>query len=788
MMKERISVLEQMIRKMLASILCISLSLCTAPAAFAEDSGDVLKAVYSAPEMQEVGELSVTHPAPEPEETAFEPAEVRTVTSSLMERTEPEPVDMHPADTEILTEKPLFDEATYQPEGLVARQEQAASDWKENGEMIASSTAGAVMTFAQLRQKFPAGKYWNHAHNPGNAKAQNYADGWTDIPCPESHTDMIDTELQTCNAYWPGEYMIGLQCYGYADKLGFDATGTDPETWEKRNYSGALYDLKAGDIVRIDNGSGGQHSIFVIDVEGEKVIYTDCNEGGTCVIRWDQTTTKTDLANHFVYVKVCPTTAFVQDEYCHCSANNSGTYVTTSQLSIYSTHKLSGSTVGTIPKGESVSVSMGDASLCHVSYRGISGYADPRYLSRQAGAVIQADWNFLSLTMPDNATSTVRLYCSGNLPNRYRITADIIGGSRLDWVDWQTQTCGVFTVTDVQPVDGKIIFYLRDEYEQIVASCELPVKVNVARTTLTIDDSYQREVIGINADETNNTTLKLTAGGYLPDAYSFQILQCSYDICRFSWPGDWYGSSHDLNIEAGYQGDCTIVVGLLCQNVVRAAASIHLTVTGTVSVVPLLGRVNINLPDVPERVVTYLFQGILPRNFDFYVTNISTNALSTENSGDFYDRDGTLAIDMKVKGNYSGSGTITSKLWDAQYPDNKPVKTTIVLPVTVWQRRMNHEGLVLPEQITEISDSSFMNTGASSVIVPDGVVKIGSSAFAGNRSLSEIYLPASVTAIDANAFAESGRFTVFGLPGSLAEEYAINNQYDFVPVTSRPKA
>ena len=143
---------------------------------------------------------------------------------------------------------------------------------------------------------------------------------------------------------------------------------------------------------------------------------------------------------------------------------------------------------------------------------------------------------------------------------------------------------------------------------------------------------------------------------------------------------------------------------------------------------------------------------------------------------------------MKVKGNYSGSGTITSKLWDAQYPDNKPVKTTIVLPVTVWQRRMNHEGLVLPEQITEISDSSFMNTGASSVIVPDGVVKIGSSAFAGNRSLSEIYLPASVTAIDANAFAESGRFTVFGLPGSLAEEYAINNQYDFVPVTSRPKA
>ena len=779
-MKERPRFSGSLINKTLSILLCLCLGLGAVPPAYGDGTGEPVQATYSAPELSDPGELSVTHPAPE--SIDVDVSETRTITSEPMTRPDNPSVEPAPDDAESQEESLLFDEASYQPEELVALQDQAAAEWLESREGLRAASAGVVMTFSQLRQKFPAGKYWNHAHNPGNAKEQNYADGWTDIPCPQSHTDMIDTELQTCNAYWPGKYMIGTQCYGYADKLGFDATGTDPETWEKRPYSGALYDLKAGDIVRIDNGSGGEHSIFVIDVEGENVIYTDCNSGGTCVIRWDQTTTKSDLASHFVYVKVCPTSAFVQDEYCHCSANASGIYVATRNLTIYRTHKLSGATAGTIPSGASVSVSMADAALCHIYYNGISGYADARYLSKQQGAGIQTNWNFLSLTIPDTPDATVRIYCSGNLPDRYKITAELSGGSRLDWVNWETPTCAVFTVTAVQPVDGKIIFYLQDDREQTVASCELPVKVNVGRTTLTIDDTYLREVLTVNADQTPSRRFKITAGGYLPDAYSFKILQYSYDICRFSWPGDWYGSSHDLNIEFGYQGDCTIVVGLVCQDVVRAAASIHLKVTGTAYVVPLLSRVNLNLPAVKERTVTYLFKGVLPRNFAFYVAAISSNAFSTENSGDFYDRGGTLAIDMKVKGNRSGSGTITETLWDTQYPDNRVEIMTLTLPVTVWQRSISRQGLVLPKNITEITDSSFMNTGASCVVLPDGAKKIGISAFAQNRSLTEIYIPSTVTTIENDAFTGSKKFTIFGAADSFAEKYAIDNQYDFVPV------
>ena len=774
-------------KKILSVILCFCLftSMATGACADGNDISGDFQVEYQAPALHDVGELSVTYNAPEQHDT-FDPTVERTLIGETMigqeENAQVLAEEAHFADSEEIP----FDEASYQPEELVERQDQAAAAWREESRESGTRrrASGARMSFSQLRAKYPSGKYWNHANNPGNTKEFNNADSWTDIPCPESHTDMIDTELQTCNAYWPGDYMIGLQCYGYADKLGFDATGIDPETWEKKTYSGALYDLKAGDIVRINNNSGGQHSIFVIDVEGEKVIYTDCNEGGTCIIRWDQKTTKSELASRFEYQKICPIDAFVEDEYCHCSSNCFGVYTASRQLNIFAAHKLNGSVVGSIPGGANVSVNAGDAELFHVSYNGISGYADARYLSKRADAVLQPNWNILSLTIPDHQTERVRLYCSGSLPSRYSISADFVGGISLAWVGWEGNTCGVIDVTALQPVDGKVVFYLCNESGQRVAACELQVKINTARTFLSIDGNYLRKGYSIDADRQNSTTIRLTAGGYLPDSFSFWILRTTYDICKFSWPGDWKdnGLSHDLSIEAGYQGDSKIIVGLVCQNTVRATAEIDLTVSGTVHVVPVPDKVNLNLPDVKERTVTYLVTGVLPRQFGLWVTDISGNSFSTENSGDFYDRDGTLAIDMKVKGVRAGSGNITSKLWDSQYADNQVVKAICVLPVTVWQRSMAKPNFVIPPRVESISDETFSSINATTVRIPYGVTRIGSKAFASNRALSEIYIPASVTSIESDAFEGVSGLTVFGASGSYAELYSNDKKFNFVPV------
>ena len=65
-----------------------------------------------------------------------------------------------------------------------------------------SVNAASNMTLRQLQAKFPAGKYWNHANNPGAEESRNNPDGWTDLPCP--YHDLNDNSyfrsgITTCN-------------------------------------------------------------------------------------------------------------------------------------------------------------------------------------------------------------------------------------------------------------------------------------------------------------------------------------------------------------------------------------------------------------------------------------------------------------------------------------------------------------------------------------------------------------------------------------------------------------
>ena len=86
------------------------------------------------------------------------------------------------------------------------------------------SAQAAGMTFAQLREKYPDGKYWNHL--TGQA---NNPDGWTDTPC--SHSTGSKAE---CNEFIDGRY-IGIQCAGYAMKLGYDIREVTDEVFSGKN-------------------------------------------------------------------------------------------------------------------------------------------------------------------------------------------------------------------------------------------------------------------------------------------------------------------------------------------------------------------------------------------------------------------------------------------------------------------------------------------------------------------------------------------------------------------------
>ena len=153
-----------------------------------------------------------------------------------------------------------------------------------------------------LRQKFPNGKYWNHAPTQGNTahNSVNNQDGYTDVPCPKHKN--CGEPTQTCNGYAPNGKETSWQCMGYANKCGYDVTGYDPEwsnMWKKTTNKDDLKNLKKGDIVRYKNDG---HSIYIIDVSGNTVTYTDCNSNGHCIIRWDAKIEKSELKKSLTYI------------------------------------------------------------------------------------------------------------------------------------------------------------------------------------------------------------------------------------------------------------------------------------------------------------------------------------------------------------------------------------------------------------------------------------------------------------------------------------------------------
>lgn len=137
------------------------------------------------------------------------------------------------------------------------------------------------MTLQQLQDKFPDGKYWNG----GNV------DSYTTSPCPSHATTAY------CN-----HYDNASQCYGFALKLGWDAYGTNPRTWNYSTSSSYVDSLKPGDIVdnsgSLRSESDPYHTVFVIGVTDTEIMVGECNKGGNCIIKWGRTISKSAIKNY----------------------------------------------------------------------------------------------------------------------------------------------------------------------------------------------------------------------------------------------------------------------------------------------------------------------------------------------------------------------------------------------------------------------------------------------------------------------------------------------------------
>ena len=96
--------------------------------------------------------------------------------------------------------------------------------------------------------------------------------------------------------------------------------------------------------------------------------------------------------------------------------------------------------------------------------------------------------------------------------------------------------------------------------------------------------------------------------------------------------------------------------------------------------------------------------------------------------------------------------------------------------------------VTIGNSVTSIDNSAFYGcTGLTSVTIGNSVTSIGNEAFHGCTGLTSVIIPDSVTSIGNRSFGYVGNFedkidgfTIYGVPGSAAEQYANDNGFTFI--------
>lgn len=188
------------------------------------------------------------------------------------------------------------------------------------------------------------------------------------------------------------------------------------------------------------------------------------------------------------------------------------------------------------------------------------------------------------------------------------------------------------------------------------------------------------------------------------------------------------------------------------------------------------------------------------------VTSIGAFAFGhsgTTEDGFLYSIEGETAV---ITG-YSGSDTAITI--PAQVED------TPVISIGDWafhyhEGEINYTSVIIPDGITRIGDSAFGQCSSlTSVTIPHSVTSIGNAAFTGcnslesviigggvtsigdntfsyNYNLTSVTIPANVTDINYYAFYKSDNLTIHGYKGSYAETFARENYIPFIVVEGQP--
>ncbi len=215
------------------------------------------------------------------------------------------------------------------------------------------------------------------------------------------------------------------------------------------------------------------------------------------------------------------------------------------------------------------------------------------------------------------------------------------------------------------------------------------------------------------------------------------------------------------------------------------------------------------IPQIP-------WEDIIARDLDYLY--LGTNLIEISYSGSYSVKKDTRVI---ADGAFSGCNaeevTFPSQLvtiGNNAFKDCKQLKRIVFSDSIEYIGESAFEGCILlneinlPDKYIEMNSSAFHNTGfynnsknwEDNVLYINGTVidvrangsvveiKEGTEYIAGSSlGNNDVYIPKTVTAISGNAFRDSTNVTIFGYADTYAQEYAVENNINFVDMANHIK-
>lgn len=167
--------------------------------------------------------------------------------------------------------------------------------------VMGAQVSAKAATIMELQQKFPNGAYWNHVVKSGHGYSNyndvgacNNPDGYTWTPC-DTHNGNVGVGGHDCNSFWGG-----MQCNGFAKKLGYDIYGSTYTSWGR----GSIDSAKCGDVIHY-YGAGADatygHWAMIIGRSGTTITLGEANAGGRCKISWGRSIDTSRMSRYDIY-------------------------------------------------------------------------------------------------------------------------------------------------------------------------------------------------------------------------------------------------------------------------------------------------------------------------------------------------------------------------------------------------------------------------------------------------------------------------------------------------------